>query len=91
MFVFTAGYRMMSVVNPELCRKVTLRHCVSLVAPGLLSQRCYQCVTSQHGGSRWIHFRQISGLPGWHGNSINNRIISRRKNHFALVCFICQS
>ena len=46
MFVFTAGYRMMSVLNPELCRKVTLRHCVSLV----VLSRCYQCVTSQHGG-----------------------------------------
>ena len=41
MFVFTAGYRMMSVVNPELCRKVTLRHCVSLVALSTLLPLSY--------------------------------------------------
>ena len=40
MFVFTAGYRMMSVSNPELCRKVTLRHCVSLVALSTLLPVC---------------------------------------------------
>ena len=35
-----AGYRMMSVLNPELCRKVTLRHCVSLVALSTLLPLC---------------------------------------------------
>ncbi|CAB4042970.1 Protoheme IX farnesyltransferase, mitochondrial [Paramuricea clavata] len=35
-----AGYRMMSVLNPELCRKVTLRHCVSLVALSTLLPVC---------------------------------------------------
>ena len=40
MFAFTAGYRMMSVVNLELCRKVTLRHCVSLVALSTLLPVC---------------------------------------------------
>jgi hypothetical protein len=37
---FLAGYRMMSVLNPELCRKVTLRHCVSLVALSTLLPAC---------------------------------------------------
>ncbi|XP_028417321.1 protoheme IX farnesyltransferase, mitochondrial-like [Dendronephthya gigantea] len=35
-----AGYRMMSVLNPDLCRKVALRHCVSLVVFSTLLPVC---------------------------------------------------
>ena len=39
-FVFPAGYRMMSVTDPALCRRVALRHCLALIGLSTLFPVC---------------------------------------------------
>ena len=39
-FLFSGGYRMMCVTNPALCRRVALRHSLSLIGLSTLLPVC---------------------------------------------------